>query len=77
MGCELLTHSPTTLFLIFNWAQNTPPAVREAIFSQARETLPVKHVGTPEEIAEAYIFAMKCAYFTGQSIVLDGGHMLL
>jgi NAD(P)-dependent dehydrogenase (short-subunit alcohol dehydrogenase family) len=37
------------------------------------DTQPVKHVGTPEEVAEAYVFAMKCSYLTGQSICVDGG----
>lgn len=35
-----------------------PPQVLERIHSM-KDTLPVKHVGTPEEIAEAYLFLMK------------------
>ncbi|KAG8728607.1 hypothetical protein FRC12_021627, partial [Ceratobasidium sp. 428] len=37
----------------------------------------VGHVGTPEEVAEAYIFAMKCQYLTGQVITVDGGGVLV
>ena len=36
-----------------------PPDMRKAIFEKAQNTLPVGHVGRPEEVAEAYIFAMK------------------
>ncbi|QRV75794.1 Enoyl-(Acyl carrier protein) reductase [Ceratobasidium sp. AG-Ba] len=36
-----------------------PEAVREHIYETIRQKSLVGHVGTPEEIAEAYIFAMK------------------
>ncbi|QRV95199.1 Enoyl-(Acyl carrier protein) reductase [Ceratobasidium sp. AG-Ba] len=36
----------------------------------------VGHIGTPEEVAEAYVFAMKCQYLTGQVITVDGGGVL-
>ena len=39
--------------------------------------LPVKHMGMPDEIAEAYLFAMKCSYLTGQTIFVDGGSTLV
>ncbi|CAE6507105.1 unnamed protein product [Rhizoctonia solani] len=32
---------------------------KERLFKPRRENLPVGHIGTPDEIAEAYIFAMK------------------
>ncbi|CAE6454603.1 unnamed protein product [Rhizoctonia solani] len=35
------------------------PEARAGLFKAQEEKLPVGHVGTPEEIAEAYIFAMK------------------
>ncbi|CAE6351219.1 unnamed protein product [Rhizoctonia solani] len=38
-----------------------------------REDHPVGHIGKPEELAEAYLFAMKCTYLTGQVLVVDGG----
>ncbi|KAJ1305395.1 hypothetical protein OPQ81_000410 [Rhizoctonia solani] len=41
------------------------------------KTLLVGHVGTPDELAEAYIFAMKCTYLTGQVILVDGGQVLV
>jgi NAD(P)-dependent dehydrogenase (short-subunit alcohol dehydrogenase family) len=47
------------------------------VFERAEKTLPLKHVGTPEEVAEAYMFFMKCNYITGQSVVADGGSLLV
>lgn len=60
---------------IFNNLQNNP--YRDVVFNNAKEKLLVKHVGQPEEIAEAYLFAMKCTYLTGQSIVVDGGSVII
>jgi NAD(P)-dependent dehydrogenase (short-subunit alcohol dehydrogenase family) len=52
-------------------------AFKEAVFELSRKKNPVKHVGTPEEIAEAYLFLMKCTYMTGQIVTPDGGASLL
>jgi NAD(P)-dependent dehydrogenase (short-subunit alcohol dehydrogenase family) len=46
------------------------------MYKQKAEDLPLKHVGTPDEIAEAYLFSMKCTYLTGQTIYVDGGYLL-
>ncbi|CAE6446871.1 unnamed protein product [Rhizoctonia solani] len=54
-----------------------PKEAREGLFQSRRETLPVGHVGLPNEAAEAYIFAMKCSYLTGQTITVDGGATLV
>jgi NAD(P)-dependent dehydrogenase (short-subunit alcohol dehydrogenase family) len=54
-----------------------PEAEREAMYKDQAERLPVKHVGTADEIAEAYLFAMKCTYLTGQTIYVEGGSLLL
>ena len=37
------------------------------------EILPVRRVGRPQDLAQAYIFAMQNPYLTGQSLVVDGG----
>ncbi|CAE6510425.1 unnamed protein product [Rhizoctonia solani] len=50
---------------------------RTSFFKSHEEKLPVGHVGTPDEVAEAYIFAMKCTYLTGQVITVDGGGVLV
>ncbi|CAE6512993.1 unnamed protein product [Rhizoctonia solani] len=52
------------------------PEARASLFKSQQEKLPVGHVGTPDEVAEAYIFAMKCTYLTGQIITVDGGGVL-
>jgi len=53
-----------------------PAAAKEAFLKKTAQTLLVKHVAEPEEIAEAYLFAMKCKYLTGKRIEVDGGTFL-
>ncbi|KAI5121375.1 hypothetical protein M0805_001188 [Coniferiporia weirii] len=55
------------------WNSFTPEETEKA-FEHAARTLPVQHVADPEEIAEAYLFLMKCGYITGQRIAVDGGN---
>jgi len=50
---------------------------RKAMLDQGREKTLVGHVAKPDEIADAYLFAIKCKYFTGQEVVVDGGLTLL
>ncbi|EIN10843.1 NAD(P)-binding protein [Punctularia strigosozonata HHB-11173 SS5] len=60
------------------WDNNPATAMfKGSIFEHAKNTLPVKHVGTPEEVAETYLFLMKCGYMTGQSVSPDGGSLIL
>ncbi|THG94215.1 hypothetical protein EW145_g8186, partial [Phellinidium pouzarii] len=49
------------------------PEMREKMYEDAERKLLVKHVADPDEIAEAYLFLMKCGYITGQRIEVDGG----
>ncbi|CAE6519733.1 unnamed protein product, partial [Rhizoctonia solani] len=53
------------------------PERKKEIIEERTKALPVGHVGTPEEVAEAYMFAMKCTYLTGQVIVVDGGQTVV
>ncbi|KAJ1305422.1 hypothetical protein OPQ81_000432 [Rhizoctonia solani] len=53
-----------------------PPEKLASFLKSQKEKLPVGHIGTPDEVAEAYIFAMKCTYLTGQVITVDGGGVL-
>ncbi|KAG9115175.1 hypothetical protein FRC07_007557 [Ceratobasidium sp. 392] len=55
----------------------TPKDAKDGIFSHAEKNLLVGHVGTAAEVAEAYIFATKCSYLTGQIITVDGGGSLI
>lgn len=50
---------------------------REAILSAAAERLPVKRIGTPEDIAQAVLFLMRNGYVTGINLVVDGGGLLV
>ena len=54
-----------------------PPELRDGWIKEQSQKLPVGHVAKPEEVAEAYIFAMKCNYLTGQVIVVDGGGLIV
>jgi NAD(P)-dependent dehydrogenase (short-subunit alcohol dehydrogenase family) len=56
---------------------NMPEAARDAMYGQMEQQLLVKHVGEAEEIADAYIYAMRQSYCTGQVIVTDGGGVLI
>ncbi|KLO08232.1 NAD-binding protein [Schizopora paradoxa] len=47
--------------------------VNDHIFGQALQKSLVKHIADADEIADAYLFCMKCRYVTGQTIVVDGG----
>lgn len=40
-------------------------------------TLPVQHVGTPEEIAQTYLYLLNNTYSTGTVVVADGGQALV
>lgn len=51
--------------------------LREGLVRSYAEKMPLGHIGTPEEIAEAYLFTMKCSYLTGQTIIVDGGSTLV
>ncbi|KZS93670.1 NAD(P)-binding protein [Sistotremastrum niveocremeum HHB9708] len=55
----------------------TPKDVLEKIFAEQSEKLLVKHVASPEEVAEAYLFAMKCAFITGETLHVNGGQTLV
>jgi NAD(P)-dependent dehydrogenase (short-subunit alcohol dehydrogenase family) len=56
---------------------NVEPGARAEMFREAAAKLPVKRIGTPDDLAEYYLAFMRGAYATGQSIVVDGGGMLV
>ncbi|WP_430905795.1 SDR family oxidoreductase [Maribacter sp. 2-571] len=39
----------------------------------AKETLPVKHLGTPKELAHAFYMTLTNPYMTGSTVLVDGG----
>lgn len=53
-----------------------PADQREAMFKDTAESLPVKRIGRPEEIAEAVLFLMNNGYTTGSTLFVDGGGLI-
>lgn len=58
------------------WAP-IPEAEREAMYAASRAALPVGRVGEAEDIAQAYLYLMTNRYSTGQTVVVDGGGVLV
>lgn len=48
----------------------------ETVMKDFAEATLTGRVGKPEELAEAYLYCMKCQFTTGSTIVCDGGRML-
>jgi NAD(P)-dependent dehydrogenase (short-subunit alcohol dehydrogenase family) len=55
------------------WWDGFGDAAREAVFAQARETLPVGRVGTPEELGDLIVAVAGAAFMTGAVVPCDGG----
>jgi NAD(P)-dependent dehydrogenase (short-subunit alcohol dehydrogenase family) len=54
-----------------------PEAQREALFREAGSKLLMKRVGEAAELAEAYCYLMENTFTTGQTLVVDGGAVLV
>jgi NAD(P)-dependent dehydrogenase (short-subunit alcohol dehydrogenase family) len=54
-----------------------PETEREAMYASIANSLPVKHVGAADEIAQSYLYLMKQTFSTGQVVVVDGGAVLV
>lgn len=68
--------APIRVNVVSPGAIRTPMAEKlgeEALVGFARQQL-IKEVGRVEEIAEAYLFAMRCSFVTGQQFTIDGGY---
>jgi NAD(P)-dependent dehydrogenase (short-subunit alcohol dehydrogenase family) len=50
---------------------------REQLFESVGKSLPVGRVGEAHDIAQAYLFLMKEGFATGQTVVVDGGAVLV
>jgi NAD(P)-dependent dehydrogenase (short-subunit alcohol dehydrogenase family) len=50
---------------------------RERLFESVGKSLPVGRVGEAHEIAQAYLFLMQGGFSTGQTVVVDGGTVLV
>lgn len=60
-----------------NLWQNMDADQREQLFENVGKSLPVGRVGEAHDIAQAYLFLMKEEFSTGQTIVVDGGTVLV
>ncbi len=60
-----------------NLWNNLPEADRKGFYSYLENTLLLKRVGEAEDIAQAFVYLMKQTYATGQSLVIDGGAVLV
>jgi NAD(P)-dependent dehydrogenase (short-subunit alcohol dehydrogenase family) len=60
-----------------NLWQNMTVAEREDMYEGVGKRLPVGRVGEPYDIAQAYLFLMQEGFSTGQTLVVDGGTVLV
>ncbi|CAK1356550.1 hypothetical protein CB0940_12146 [Cercospora beticola] len=52
------------------------PTLLEERLEAFRRTTLTNTVGTPEDVAEAYLYCMKSSYASGTTIIVDGGRLL-
>jgi NAD(P)-dependent dehydrogenase (short-subunit alcohol dehydrogenase family) len=50
---------------------------REQLYAGVGKRLPVGRVGEVHDIAQAYLFLMEEKFGTGQTVVVDGGTVLV
>jgi len=50
---------------------------RDAVLASVAQTLPVKRIGQPAEIADAVLFLMQNGYVNGINLAVDGGGLLV
>ena len=60
-----------------NLWQNMDEAAREHLYESVGNSLPVGRVGEADDIAQAYLFLMQEGFSTGQTVVVDGGTVLV
>ena len=58
------------------WQAMSAPE-RERLFESVGKSLPVGRVGEASDIAQAYLFLMQEGFATGQTVVVDGGTVLV
>ena len=60
-----------------NLWQSMSSSEREQLYESVGKRLPVGRVGEAYDIAQAYLFLMKEEFGTGQTVVVDGGTVLV
>jgi NAD(P)-dependent dehydrogenase (short-subunit alcohol dehydrogenase family) len=54
-----------------------PDEARESLYASEARRLPVGHVADAQEVAEGYLYLMRQTFVTGQTLVIDGGGLLV
>ena len=54
-----------------------PEKERLLQFEETAKRLPVKRIGTAEDISEAALYLIQCGYATGSIVYVDGGSLLI
>ena len=57
--------------------EGVPEAHREAMFASAGQRVPVGYVASAADLAKTYLYLMQQSYVTGQTLVVDGGSVLV
>jgi len=52
------------------------PKMEDALEASVARTALVQHIAKPAEIADAYLFCMKCTNLTGITMDVEGGRLL-
>jgi NAD(P)-dependent dehydrogenase (short-subunit alcohol dehydrogenase family) len=60
-----------------NLWQSMSSSEREQLFESVGKLLPVGRIGEAHDIAQAYLFLMQEGFSTGQTVVVDGGTVLV
>jgi NAD(P)-dependent dehydrogenase (short-subunit alcohol dehydrogenase family) len=60
-----------------NLWQNMSEEAREGFYRSVGNQLLVGRVGEVEDIAHAYLYLMQEGYSTGQTVIVDGGSVLV
>jgi NAD(P)-dependent dehydrogenase (short-subunit alcohol dehydrogenase family) len=60
-----------------NLWQNMSSSEREGLYESVGKRLPVGRVGEAHDIAQAFLFLMNEGFSTGQTVVVDGGTVLV
>jgi NAD(P)-dependent dehydrogenase (short-subunit alcohol dehydrogenase family) len=58
------------------WWTRVPAAFKEAVFTQATQSLPVKRVGTADDVASAIVMVASNGFMTGTVVDVSGGGTL-
>src|SRR6202030_1159176 len=58
------------------WQSMSAPE-RERLYESVGKTIPVGRVGEAHDVAQAYLFLMQEGFSTGQTVVVDGGTVLV